>query len=148
MSISFMAMLRPLDLALFNFDSFLLISALWSAFNQFLLCIPKNVNENCSKICFLSRRDYICILKVHVTRQTISLFNAVCTPVLCFSNNAFCLLIRLYDVKIYRIDAERGNLEFCLFQKLCYVGNNSKQLENQPCSVKIENGHLTDKYKI
>ena len=67
-------------MALFNFDSFLLISALWSAFNQFPLCVSKDAYENCSencinhlKQCFLSKRDYICILKVHVTRQTLSL---------------------------------------------------------------------------
>ena len=58
----------------------------------------------------------------------------LCFPLWCPFAYPFCaspitLFVYLYVYmtwNIYHNDAERGNLEFCLFQKLRYVWNNSK----------------------
>ena len=81
-------------------------------------------------------KKWLCLLvfcKLFRSRSDPNKTSDLCFPLWCPFARPFCvspitLFVYLYVYmtwNIYRNDAERGNLEFCLFQKLRYVWNNS-----------------------
>ena len=81
-------------------------------------------------------KKWLCLLvlcKLFRSRSDLNKMSDLCFPLWCPLARPFCvspitLFVYLYVYmtwNIYRIDPERGNLEFCLFQKLGYVWNNS-----------------------
>ena len=82
-------------------------------------------------------KKWLCLLvlcKLFRSRSDPKKTSDLCFPLWCPFARPFCaspitLYIYLYVYmtrNIYHNDAERGTLEFCLFQKLRYVWNNSK----------------------
>ena len=82
-------------------------------------------------------KKWLCLLvlcKLFRSRSDPNKTSDLCFPLWCPFARPFCaspitLYVYLYVYmtrNIYRNDAERGTLEFCLFQTLRYVWNNSK----------------------